>query len=84
MADETVIKFARFPWELQYYEDETRIYERINGQAIGPQFLGHLTEEGRVIGFVIDYIKDARHAGPDDVEACQIALRKLHQVGLVM
>lgn len=83
MADEIVIKFARFPWELQYYEGETRIYERIDGQAIGPQFLGHLTEEGRVIGLVIEYIKDARHAGPDDVEACKSVLRKLHQLGLL-
>ncbi len=29
LADEIVIKFARFPWELQYYEDETRVYERM-------------------------------------------------------
>jgi hypothetical protein len=59
-----VIKFARFPWELQCYESGTRIYERIDGQAIGPLFLGHLTEEGRVIGLVIEYIKYARHARP--------------------
>ncbi|KIW11544.1 hypothetical protein PV08_10845 [Exophiala spinifera] len=83
MADEVLIKFARFPWEMQYYEDETRAYERIDGQAIGPQFLGHLTEEGRVIGLVIEYIEDSRHAGPDDVEVCQNALRKLHRLGIL-
>ena len=40
-----------------------------------------MTEEGRVTALVIEYIQDARHAGPDDVEECQAALRRLHQLG---
>jgi Lipopolysaccharide kinase (Kdo/WaaP) family len=83
-ADEVVIKFARFPWEMQYFEDETRVYERLDRQGIPiPRFLAHLTEEGRVIGLVIEYIKDARHAGPEDLEECQDALRKLHRLGIL-
>ncbi|KIX01219.1 uncharacterized protein Z518_08944 [Rhinocladiella mackenziei CBS 650.93] len=80
---EVVIKFARFPWEVQYFEDETRFYERLDGQGIAPQFLGHLTEEGRVVGLVIEYIKNARHAGPEDVGECEDAMRNLHLLGML-
>ncbi|GES57890.1 alpha-galactosidase agla [Aspergillus terreus] len=51
-----VAKFARFSWEIQYMENETAAYQWISGHDIGPQFLGHLTENGRVIGFLIEYI----------------------------
>ncbi|KAH0846498.1 hypothetical protein AYO21_10149 [Fonsecaea monophora] len=80
---EVLIKFARFPWETQYFEDETKVYQRLDGQGIAPQFLGHLTEEGRVMGLVIEYIKDARHAGPEDVDACQDTLGNLHRLGML-
>ena len=66
---------------MPFFEDETKAYQSVDGYDIGPKFLGHLTEEGRVIGLVIEYIQGARHAGPDDVEECQVALRKLHQLG---
>ena len=82
-AADLIVKFARFPWELHYYDDETSFYESIEGQGIGPKFLGHLTEEQRVIGFVLERIKDARHADPGDLEACQNALTKLHQQGIL-
>ena len=82
-ADDLVIKFARFPWELHYYDAETSFYKRIEALGIGPKFLGHLTEEQRVIGFVLERIKDARHADPGDLEACQDTLRKLHRQGIL-
>lgn len=69
--------------EFQCFEEESRIYERIDRQGIGPQFLGHLTEEGRVTGLVIEYIKDARHTSPEDVEECRDALQKLHGLGIL-
>jgi predicted Ser/Thr protein kinase len=80
--DVVVVKFARFDWEIPYLESETTAYQWIEGYGIGPQFLGHLTEDGRVIGFLMERIKDARHAGPQDLESCRKALSRLHCLGI--
>lgn len=77
-----VVKFARFPWEIGYLNAETAAYEWTQGNQIGPRFLGHLTEEGRVIGFLMEWIKDAQHATPEDLSLCQQTLSRLHQLGL--
>ncbi|KIW75893.1 hypothetical protein Z517_10638 [Fonsecaea pedrosoi CBS 271.37] len=69
--------------ETQYFEDETKVYQRLDGRGIAPQFLGHLTEEERVMGLVIEYIKDARHTGPEDVDVCQDTLGNLHRLGML-
>ncbi|CAI7623183.1 unnamed protein product [Penicillium glandicola] len=78
--DVVVAKFARFDWEIQYLETETTAYQWIEGHNIGPRFLGHLTEDGRVIGFLIERIRNARHASPRDLEPCQVALSRLHRL----
>ncbi|KAJ5443850.1 alpha-galactosidase A precursor [Penicillium daleae] len=80
--DIVVAKFARFPWEVQYIENETTAYQWISGHNIGPQFLGHLTENGRVIGFIMERITDARHAGTQDCETCGEVLSRLHNLGV--
>lgn len=81
--DSTIIaKLARFPWEVPQLEAETTAYEWIEGHQIGPEFLGHLTEEGRVIGFIMARIPDFHHATPEDLPLCQRALSKLHQLGI--
>jgi hypothetical protein len=54
-----IAKFARFDWEVQYFEDETTAYQWIDGHDIGPRFLGHLTERGRAIGFLLEKIANA-------------------------
>lgn len=77
-----VAKFARFEWEIQYLENETAAYEWIDGRGIAPQFLGHLTEDGRVIGYLMERITNARHSRPGDLIACQETLSKLHQLGI--
>ncbi|KAK4455564.1 hypothetical protein QBC34DRAFT_489806 [Podospora aff. communis PSN243] len=76
-----VIKFAVFPWQMPYIEAETRAYEWIHEGGIGPRFLGHVVEEGRVVGFIMEYIGGARAAGIEDLEACRRALRQLHDIG---
>ena len=82
-----VAKFACWDWEIGYMEDECTAYQWIEGHSIGPKFLGHITEEGRVIGFlmerVADEIGDARHATPADLEICRQALAKLHNLGIL-
>lgn len=78
-----VAKFARFAWEIDALENECMAYQWIEGQSIGPKFLGHLTEDGRVIGFLMEMIANARHATEDDLGLCQKTLAKLHQLGIV-
>ncbi|KAF2429501.1 hypothetical protein EJ08DRAFT_698221 [Tothia fuscella] len=73
-------KFARFPWEIPYLEAETTAYQWIDGHQIGPKFLGHLSEEGRVIGFLMVYVSGAKHAGPEDFALCQATLSRLHDL----
>ncbi|KAH8705027.1 hypothetical protein BGW36DRAFT_421604 [Talaromyces proteolyticus] len=80
-----IAKFARFEWEIGYMENETRAFEWIDGSGIGPQFLGYLTENsngGRVIGFLMERVTNARHAGPEDFAVCQETLRRLHGLGI--
>ncbi|KAF4964422.1 hypothetical protein FZEAL_10871 [Fusarium zealandicum] len=77
-----VVKFARFSWEIPLLEAEITAYEWVEGSQIGPDFLGHLIEEGRVIGFVIARIDNFRHATLEDLPLCLRALAKLHQLGV--
>ncbi|KAJ6015465.1 alpha-galactosidase A precursor [Penicillium herquei] len=77
-----VAKFARFSWEIQYLENETKAYQWISGFNIGPEFIGHLTENGRVIGFLMEGIFDTRHACAQDLDACKEVLSRLHDIGV--
>jgi hypothetical protein len=77
-----VVKFAAFPYETQYLDSETSAYQWLQNHQIGPQFLGHLTEGGRVIGFAIERISNCRHAMPGDLALCQQALSKLHRLNI--
>lgn len=42
-----------------------------------------MTEDGRVTGFIIERISDARHATPEDLTICQTKLSALHALGIV-
>jgi predicted Ser/Thr protein kinase len=77
-----IVKFARFHYEIAQLERETTVYKWVEGHNIGPKFLGHLTEDGRVIGFAMSKIEEARHATPDDLDVCRQALRRLHVLGI--
>lgn len=78
-----IAKMARFSWEVQHMEAETRMYQVLGGLGIAPKFLGHVHEEGRVIGFLLEKIPDGRHAEPADLEICKAALRRFHGLGFV-
>ena len=82
LASPVIVKFARFPFEIAWLDAETRAYEWIQGHDIGPAFLGHVLEEERVIGFVMERVEGAEHAGPGDVERCRRALGRLHALGI--
>lgn len=77
-----IAKFARFEWEIGYYITETQAYSWIDCSNIGPEFLGYLTEEGRVIGFLIENI-EGRHATISDLPACKAVVRQLHGLGIL-
>jgi hypothetical protein len=67
-----IAKIAQFEFEFEIPQIETEIalYQVIDGQGIGPAFLGHLVEHGRVMGFLIERIEGC-HGEIDDIEACQ-------------
>jgi predicted Ser/Thr protein kinase len=77
-----IAKFARFEWEIGYYVAETQVYSWIDGHGIGPEFLGYLTEEDRVIGFLMEYV-EGRHATISDLPACETLVRRLHGLGIL-
>ncbi|KAI0837092.1 hypothetical protein F5Y06DRAFT_91837 [Hypoxylon sp. FL0890] len=77
-----LIKFAEFPWQIPYLEAETAAYSWIEGEGIGPKFLGHVSEAGRVIGFAMENIEGARTVEPGDLAICQNILAKLHSLGI--
>ncbi|KAJ8070519.1 hypothetical protein OCU04_000893 [Sclerotinia nivalis] len=77
-----IAKFARFGWEIDYFINETKAYSWIDGHNIGPKFLGYLTEEGRVIGFLMENV-EGRHATISDLPACKAVLTRLHDLGIL-
>ncbi len=77
-----VVNFAKFPWQIPHLELETIPYQRFSGTGIGPNFLGHVMEAGRTIGFLIDFVGGFRTAGSEDLAVCQRILLKLRGLGL--
>ena len=77
-----IAKTARFEWEIPYIEQETRIYQRLEGTGLAPRFLGHVHEQGRVIGFLLAYA-EGRHAGTQDLTDCRAALDQLHRLAVL-
>lgn len=80
-CEPVIFKFAVFPWQIPYLEAETKVYSWIHGKGIGPQFLGHVTEGGRVIGFLVEHIEGAT-ATFEDLDACRTALGQLNSIGI--
>lgn len=48
----------------------------------GAAVSGPISSRRGVIGFVLEYIGNARAAGPGDLAACQGVLKKLHALGV--
>ncbi|KAH8908477.1 hypothetical protein BR93DRAFT_488997 [Coniochaeta sp. PMI_546] len=69
-------------------DHETWAYEMIakhqlpDDPPIAPTFIGHLTEQGRPIGFLLEKI-EGDYASLDDLPECELALRRLHDLGLL-
>lgn len=52
-----IAKMARFPWEIQYIEAETRMYQLLQSSGISPRFLGNIHGEDRLIDFLLEKIQ---------------------------
>ncbi|KAJ3482829.1 hypothetical protein NLG97_g7466 [Lecanicillium saksenae] len=77
-----IAKMARFPWEIASIDAETQAYKALTEFNLGPKFLGHVQENGRIIGFALEKLHGRRHARPDDIAVCQAALGQLHSRGI--
>ena len=77
-----LIKVASFPWEQLSLERESTVYGLLHGSGATPEFLGHVTEGGRVIGFITEYITEAPSVRGRNMRGCLAALRSLHQRGI--
>ncbi|CAI6340619.1 unnamed protein product [Periconia digitata] len=85
-----IAKIALFEWDFQRIENETIIYSIINKHQhqhpaeppCAPEFLGHLTENDRVIGFLLEKV-DGEFASIENVSDCQNVLHRLHGMGLI-
>ncbi len=77
-----LIKIASFPWEIPSLEREVTMYQLLHGSGATPEFLGHVIEGGRAIGFITEYIEQAPPTSAKDMQGCLAALRKLHLKGI--
>ncbi|KAJ4328632.1 hypothetical protein N0V84_000991 [Fusarium piperis] len=82
-----VAKIACFEWQIPRLTRETWAYcvltqtqQPDDGPCIAPEFLGHLTENGRVMGFLMEKL-EGRFACSDDLPQCAALLRRLHRLG---
>jgi predicted Ser/Thr protein kinase len=83
-----IAKIARFPWEIRQIANESTSYwmateeqARAGLEPVTPTVLGQLHENGRVIGLLFEKIA-GRPADVHDLEACEVALRQLHDIGI--
>lgn len=65
---------------------ETEAHRVTDDQGITPMFLGHVTEGGRIIGFLIEYVRGRLPKGGNrtDEQGCLTALQKLHDAGWIL
>lgn len=83
-----ISKIACWEWEIPRLENETCVYEilsqhkNLNEQPITPEFLGHLTENGRVIGMLLEKVEGGS-ASPSDLSTCKEILRRVHSIGII-
>lgn len=68
-------------------DNETRVYSiieeyRDDGLAVAPAFLGHVAENGRVMGILLEKL-EGDFASIDDLASCEGALSILHGMKIV-
>ncbi|PYH80571.1 hypothetical protein BO82DRAFT_286313 [Aspergillus uvarum CBS 121591] len=77
-----IAKIARFEWEIPRIERESRAYQLLDGSGLAPPFLGHIRENGRIIGFLLKKVKGC-HATIQDLKICEAAPGNFRKLGLL-
>ncbi|KAK2731601.1 hypothetical protein FQN57_003276 [Myotisia sp. PD_48] len=82
-----VLKIARWEWEIPHRHTETAVYRDLTqrqdkNDPVIPEFLGHVTENGRVMGILLEKI-EGDFAYLKDLEACTRVLSKIHAMGVI-
>lgn len=89
-GEPAIAKIAAFAWQVPGMERETWAYSVLDQYQrqhpseplISPRVLGHLTEEGRVMGLLLEKL-EGTFASMDNFVACENTLHRLHATGLV-
>ncbi|KAG9228342.1 alpha-galactosidase A [Amylocarpus encephaloides] len=83
-----ICKTVCFGWQIPRIEHETYTYSVIEeyrepgDPVIAPAFLGHVMENGRVIGMLLEKL-EGDFASMDDLPACREALENFHHMNMV-
>ncbi|CAG8359027.1 unnamed protein product [Penicillium salamii] len=72
---------CRFKWEIPHVERETRAYQLLEGSGLSARFLGHIYENGCIMGFLLEKI-EGRADSIQDLKTCETALERLHGLGI--
>lgn len=85
-------KLAASPRDLEALAREDTMYRLLYGLGVTPRFLGHVTVDGRIVGFLIEYLPSSTvkqkegasrtASGRPKAEACLAALRRVHGQGI--
>lgn len=85
------------PGDMRSVARETAFYQLLDGLGVTPLFLGHVTEAGRIVGFLAEYVLQqqqqqqegekgrpgrAAGGGGGGMEACLSALGRMHARGV--
>ncbi|CAG9945385.1 unnamed protein product [Clonostachys rosea f. rosea IK726] len=76
----SILKIARFPYEIRWVIQEIQAYHSLEGSLLAPKLLAYVSESSssdRVIGFLVEKI-EGRYPTTEDLELCQQSLRQLH------
>jgi hypothetical protein len=77
-----LIKIASFPSDVPSLKREAMSYRLLQGSGATPEYLGHVTENGRAIGFISEYIEEVLSIRGRNKQGCLAALHSLHQRGI--
>lgn len=65
-ARPVLAKMAPSPRDIPSLAREAAVYRRLHGLGVTPLFLGHVTVGDRIVGFVTEYVGEARAGAGDD------------------
>lgn len=86
-----VVKICPWEWYMPNMENETNAHELFDEHRrlrdpdeakVAPEFLGHVTENGRIMGVLLEK-KEGVFASIEDLAICEAAVRQVHKMGLV-